>query len=599
MDDHNGSADRHTCCREIDAFEHFIGGAREHIPLTSFSADDVGVLLREIGREPSMIHAAVVAARTRTLRELVALLGWAAHRPTHGADLVELGPIEAIIGLAREHMQSAPDALQRAWTVLSVLEHPVPRNLAERVLGAGGVQDPEGALAALVSAGVLARREEDGDLMFRMRAAYLVPGKEALDRGPELREAARQGLLDWWWRTAQDFRASWFGGGQVELFDRIDSELPSLELLLETTHAGDGGRLAEVVALLWPLWTARGRVEAPGWLDHARAAGRPDPDVHFQAQWASAWLALAGSDVDAADRALAAARPVTSRHETQLRQIGGIRALYVGDAPAATAALTEALESDLEHGSPSDVFIDLSYLAATAWYVGDHASASAHCARAEELSDRHGEGWIRFYAVWVSALVAWRTGDHDRAHERALECARSASTHGDRHAAALALEILSWHQADAGHPRRAARLLGVVHALETVVGVPTLFWSTETPHQEAVDSIVAQIGRREYEQIVRAAGLHGVTDAVAWLEEASQSAEPSGRPGKLTMLLTPRQLEVATLVADGLTNKQIARRLMITVRAVEAHVERIFTRLGYVSRAQVAAWVARRAGGAE
>ena len=54
--------------------------------------------------------------------------------------------------------------------------------------------------------------------------------------------------------------------------------------------------------------------------------------------------------------------------------------------------------------------------------------------------------------------------------------------------------------------------------------------------------------------------------------------------------LTPRQHEVAALVADGLTNRQIAERLVITERSAESHVERIRGRLGFRSRSQIAAW---------
>ena len=57
--------------------------------------------------------------------------------------------------------------------------------------------------------------------------------------------------------------------------------------------------------------------------------------------------------------------------------------------------------------------------------------------------------------------------------------------------------------------------------------------------------------------------------------------------------LTARQTEVAALVADGLTNRQMAERLGITERSAESHVERIRLRLGFRSRSQVAAWYVR------
>jgi len=57
--------------------------------------------------------------------------------------------------------------------------------------------------------------------------------------------------------------------------------------------------------------------------------------------------------------------------------------------------------------------------------------------------------------------------------------------------------------------------------------------------------------------------------------------------------LSPRQREVMQLVAEGLSNKQIAARLMVGTRTAESHVENILTKLGFTSRVQVASWVSR------
>src|SRR5215207_9302862 len=58
--------------------------------------------------------------------------------------------------------------------------------------------------------------------------------------------------------------------------------------------------------------------------------------------------------------------------------------------------------------------------------------------------------------------------------------------------------------------------------------------------------------------------------------------------------LTPRQSEVAALVAEGLTNRELAERLGISERSAESHLERIRLRLGFSSRSQVAAWFVAR-----
>ena len=58
--------------------------------------------------------------------------------------------------------------------------------------------------------------------------------------------------------------------------------------------------------------------------------------------------------------------------------------------------------------------------------------------------------------------------------------------------------------------------------------------------------------------------------------------------------LTARQLEVADLVSQGCTNREIATRMGIDERSAEGHVERIRLRLGFRSRAQLAAWFSAR-----
>jgi DNA-binding NarL/FixJ family response regulator len=55
--------------------------------------------------------------------------------------------------------------------------------------------------------------------------------------------------------------------------------------------------------------------------------------------------------------------------------------------------------------------------------------------------------------------------------------------------------------------------------------------------------------------------------------------------------LTHREKEVATLVAQGLTNRKIAARLVISEFTAETHLARIFKKLGLCSRTQLAVWV--------
>src|SRR5712671_968514 len=68
------------------------------------------------------------------------------------------------------------------------------------------------------------------------------------------------------------------------------------------------------------------------------------------------------------------------------------------------------------------------------------------------------------------------------------------------------------------------------------------------------------------------------------------ASSDGGGPARLSR----RELEVARLVAQGLTNREIATRLFISERTVDGHLEHIREKLGVSSRAQVAAWVVRQ-----
>jgi DNA-binding NarL/FixJ family response regulator len=76
------------------------------------------------------------------------------------------------------------------------------------------------------------------------------------------------------------------------------------------------------------------------------------------------------------------------------------------------------------------------------------------------------------------------------------------------------------------------------------------------------------------------------------LEEPAAPPAPAAAAGS-RVALTRRERQVAELIADGLSNKQIAARLMVGTRTAESHVENILTKLGFTSRVQVASWVSR------
>jgi DNA-binding NarL/FixJ family response regulator len=69
--------------------------------------------------------------------------------------------------------------------------------------------------------------------------------------------------------------------------------------------------------------------------------------------------------------------------------------------------------------------------------------------------------------------------------------------------------------------------------------------------------------------------------------------DPANGAAEMLSRLSPREREVAGLVAEGLSDREISSRLVISRRTAESHVAHILTKLGFSSRVQLAACVAR------
>src|SRR5262249_43619674 len=83
-------------------------------------------------------------------------------------------------------------------------------------------------------------------------------------------------------------------------------------------------------------------------------------------------------------------------------------------------------------------------------------------------------------------------------------------------------------------------------------------------------------------------------DCTAAAEQSAEGGEPAtAEPGPAATVLTPRELDVLKLVAQGLSNAEIARRLVLSDHTVHRHLANIRRRLGLSSRAAAAAWGVR------
>jgi DNA-binding CsgD family transcriptional regulator len=219
---------------------------------------------------------------------------------------------------------------------------------------------------------------------------------------------------------------------------------------------------------------------------------------------------------------------------------------------------------------------------------GDFSAAGAALAEVEEMI-HIGH---RLYAVdnaLERARLSRALSEPDRAEENAHASLVAAFETGFRRTVLLALEELAHLSAAAGSAGEAARLLGASRSARRATGiVPTTEerrWIDET-----TTAIVARLGADEADAALADGETLSLDQSVAY---ARRSRGERGRPAAGWGSLTPTERQVVDLVADGLSNPQIAERLFMSRGTVKAHLTHVFSKLSVSTRAELAAVVAR------
>jgi non-specific serine/threonine protein kinase len=219
-----------------------------------------------------------------------------------------------------------------------------------------------------------------------------------------------------------------------------------------------------------------------------------------------------------------------------------------------------------------------------------------------------GERWLRGNAHALSALA------HYQQPGRQAECAAAAiaalqATHEISYLVgeAYSLEVLGWLAADAGRCQRAAWLLGAAQTLWDRTG-GRLSGSTvlDGYHEHAVAAATGALGQARFTELHMAGAVRPLAQvaalAVAGADVLPELPSPRAlaeQPGCWagSEELTARERQITVLVARGLSNKDVAERLVISKRTVDAHVNHIFAKLGLSSRVQLTIWLRDQAPG--
>jgi DNA-binding NarL/FixJ family response regulator len=226
--------------------------------------------------------------------------------------------------------------------------------------------------------------------------------------------------------------------------------------------------------------------------------------------------------------------------------------------------------------------------------VGDADTARTVSLEGARLSREAGDLFLLESMLRNLAMNAMGTGDLVSAKRWMLDALRVVRQIDHRISQYYLLTVLAWHADSSANPRLAAQLLGAAASVGTEAGAGIVGPQASVTAQ-TTESIIRTVGEAKFESDYNAGKRMGRERAMR-LALGEPDPEDAGVATETASgTLARREVEVAHLVAEGLSNKQIGARLYISEGTVATHVRNIMNKLGVNSRAQIASWMASSA----
>lgn len=486
------------------------------------------------------------------------------------------------------------------WSRLAVFRGPFELDAVEAICGFGAIKGDEvvDLLSQLVDKSVVGRDGDLDDSQFRMLETLRDYAVEKSAEGGEFSEL-RARHRDWYRNFVATAQRELVGPQQISWMTRVDRELPNIRAALDFALAPDGDpHVAQAIAgALHMHWISRGLLsEGRYWLTRAiHADSTPHADLE-QALYCAVAITGFQGDPEAAAEYVAISNAIDAVLGNVLSRGYaasnlGMLALFQGDLPTAVVELGNAADAFRAVGEVNHEVEILIGLALAAGLAGEGTAARSAHERVLAITENRGESWYRAYSLWALGIALWRDNDPTAAHTMLDQSLRLRRAMNDLLGSVWCLEGLAFVAAGEGDAHRAAVLLGSSEALASLAGAPAAtFAELSDAHDQTSDSARTLLGDADYiKAFTYGAGLQ-VGDAVAFALGETLAAAPT--KSSSWSVLTPRERQVADLVATGLTNAEIADKLVISQRTAEGHVENILSKLGFTSRTQIAAWVA-------
>jgi predicted ATPase/DNA-binding CsgD family transcriptional regulator len=378
----------------------------------------------------------------------------------------------------------------------------------------------------------------------------------------------------------------------------MDLEIDNIRAVLRRCIVqGDLARAIDLAASLSWYWITRAQSEGVAWLDELLASGASTADAMAWSYFIRGFLGVLQGDWVAARPALERAIATSRSADLPVQLVNALAMSSIaenlaGNHDEALRVLDEAGQVPIARDDvPSQVAV-LQARSLNAVFEGDADALRAAATEGARLSRAVGDLYAQHMMELNLGGAAMLAGDMGESRNHYEEGLRIAFQVDDRIGQAYMVAALGFHAAINGRPGVTARLLGASETIRLSAGASVMTrLAPFIAHAEAsaTEALGTARFRTEFD-----AGRGLAREAAVRLalgEPDDTRKAPSVGAG---YKLGARQLEVAQLVAKGLSNRQIASQLFLSERTVDSHVRTILNKLGFNSRAQIAGWMASR-----